>query len=87
MFVLIKRSAIKNSLCYYTPTLQLLVSFLAGKMNLKNNRICMKIIEEICNKYDSGKEFVDNRIKELCIQDGILINEVRTWFKFNLFFF
>ena len=36
----------------------------------------MKIIEEICNKYDGAKEFIDNRIKELCVQDGIFINEV-----------
>ena len=46
----------------------------------------MKIIEEICNKYDGAKESVDNRIKELCVQDGILINEVHTRFKVNLFF-
>ena len=44
----------------------------------------MKIIEEMCNKY-GAKEFIDNRIKELCVQDGILINEVCTWFKVNLF--
>ena len=45
----------------------------------------MKIIEELCNKYDGAKESIDNRIKELCVQDGIFINEVRTWFKVNLF--
>ena len=55
-------------------------------MNSKNkNRIYKIITEEICNKYDGAKEFVDNRIKEICFQDGILINEVRTWFKVNLF--
>ena len=55
-------------------------------MNSKNkNRIYKKIIEEVCNKYDGAKEFADNRIKELCFQDGILISEVRTWFKANLF--
>ena len=55
-------------------------------MNLKTkNRICMKIIEEMCIKYDGTKEFIDNRIKELCFQDGIRINEVRTWFQVNLF--
>ena len=37
----------------------------------------MRIIEEVCNKYDGAKEFIDNRIKELRVQDGILINEVR----------
>ena len=29
----------------------------------------MRIIEEMCNKYDGAKEFVDNRIKELSVQD------------------
>ena len=56
------------------------------KMTLKTkNKICMRIIEEMCNKYDSAKEFVDNRIKELCVQDTIFISEVRIWFKVNLF--
>ena len=45
----------------------------------------MRIIEEICNKYDGAKEFADNRIKELCVQDTIFISEVRIWFKVNLF--
>ena len=40
------------------------------------DRIYKKSIEEFCNKYDGAKEFVDNRIKELCVQDGIVINEV-----------
>ena len=40
----------------------------------------------MCNKYDGAKEFIDNRIKELCVQDRILINEVRIWFKVNLLF-
>ena len=60
--------------------------FLAGKMNLKTkNKVCIRIIEEMCNNYDGAKEFVDNRIKELCVQDTILISEVRIWFKVNLF--
>ena len=45
----------------------------------------MKIIKEMCDKYDGTKEFVDNRIKELCVQDTIFISEVRIWFKVNLF--
>ena len=45
-----------------------LVLFLAGKMNSKNkNRIYKKITEEICNKYDGAKGFVDNRYKELYV--------------------
>ena len=55
-------------------------------MNLKNkNIISMRIIEEICNKYDDAKEFVDNRINKLCVQDKILISDLRTWFKVKLF--
>ena len=70
-----------------TPALQSLILFLAGKMNLKTkNKIYMKITEEMSNKYDGAKEFIDNRIKELCVQDRILISEVRIWFKVNLFF-
>ena len=66
---------------------KLLVLFLAGKMNLKSkNRIYKKINEEVCNKYDGAKEFVDKKIKELCFQEGISINEVRAWFETNLFF-
>ena len=38
------------------PALQLLVLFLASKMNLKTkNKIYMKIIEKMCNKYDGAK--------------------------------
>ena len=45
----------------------------------------MRIIEEMCNKYDGVKEFIDNRVKELCVQDTILISEARIWLKNNLF--
>ena len=63
-----------------------LVLFLAGKMNSKsNNKIYKKIIEEVCKEYKGTKEVINNKIKELCAQEGILIDEVRTWFKSNLF--
>ena len=56
-------------------------------MNSKSkNKTYKKVFEQVCNKYDGAKEFVDNRIKELCFQEVILIDEVRTWFKTNLFF-
>ena len=56
-------------------------------MNSKSkNKVYKNVIEHVCNKYDGAKEFVDNRIKELCFQEVILIDEVRTWFKTNLFF-
>ena len=55
---------------HYTPALRSLILFLAGKMNLKTkNKMYMRIIEEMCNKCDGAKEFVDNRIKELSVQD------------------
>ena len=53
-------------------------------MNAKNKiKICKKIIVDVCNKYDGAQEFIINR--ELCSQEGILIDEVRTRFKANLF--
>ena len=56
-------------------------------MNSKSkNKIYKKIIEEVCKEYKGAKEFINNKIKELCIQEGILIDEVRAWFKANLFF-
>ena len=45
----------------------------------------MKIIKEICEKYDGALEFIINRFTELCSQERALIDEVRTWFKTNLF--
>ena len=45
----------------------------------------MKIIKEICEKYDGALEFIINRFTELCSQERTLIDEVRTWFKTNLF--
>ena len=63
-----------------------LVLFLAGKMNSKSkNKIYKNIIEEVCREYKGTKEFINNKIKELCVQEGILIDEVWTWFKANLF--
>ena len=52
----------------------------------KKKKIYKKIVEEVCNKCDGAKEFINNKIKELCFQEGILIDEVRTWFKTILFF-
>ena len=55
-------------------------------MNSKTkNKIYKKIIEEVCKEYKDVKEFINNKIKELCVRAGILIDEVRTWFKANLF--
>ena len=55
-------------------------------MNSKSKiKICKKVIEEICKKYDGAQEFITNRVKELCFQERILIDEVRTRFRANLF--
>ena len=64
-----------------------LVLFLTGKMTSKSkNKIYKKIIKEVCKEYKGEKEFINNKIKELCVQEGLLIDEVHTWFKANLFF-
>ena len=61
----------------YTSTLVAnIISCRQDEFKKQKIYIYMKIIEEICNKYDGAKEFIDNRIKELCVQDGIFINEV-----------
>ena len=53
---------------------------------MNSNKIYKKTIEEVCREYEGAKEFINNKIKKLCVQDGILIDEVSTWFKANLFF-
>ena len=61
--------------------------FLASKMKAKNKiKKYKKITVDVCNKYDGAQEFIINRVRELCSQEGILIDEIRTRFKANLFF-
>ena len=60
--------------------------FSAGRMNSKSkNKICKKIIEEVCKENDGAQEFIADKVKGLRSQEGILIDEVRRWFKANLF--
>ena len=60
--------------------------FSAGRMNSKSkNKIQNKIIDEVCKKYDGAQEFITNKVKELCSQEGIFAEKVRTQFKANLF--
>ena len=55
-------------------------------MNSKSKiKVYKKIIEEVCKRFDGAQEFIINRFKEFCSQKGILIDEVRTRFKANLF--
>ena len=62
------------------------VLFPAGRMNLKSkNKTYKKIIEEVCRKYEGAQEFIANKVKELCSQEGIFTEEVCTQFRANLF--
>ena len=71
----------------YTNTVHVIYDIFCQHNELKKKRkIYKKIVEEVCNKCDGAKEFINNKIKELCFQEGILIDEVRTWFKTILFF-
>ena len=55
-------------------------------MNSKSkNKIYKKIIEEVCKEYEGAQKFITNKVKELCSQEGIFTDEVRTRFKANLF--
>ena len=50
----------------------------AGRMNTKSKiRINKKIIEEVWRENDGAREFIDNKVKELCSQKGISTEEVR----------
>ena len=45
-------------------------------MNAKSKiRIYKKIIEEVCREYDGAREFITNKVKELCSQEGIYTKE------------
>ena len=50
-------------------------------MNAKSKiRICKKIIEGVCREYEGAKEFITNKVKVLCSQEGISTEEVRLYF-------
>ena len=58
----------------------------AGRINSKSkNKIYKKLNEEVCKKYEGAQKFITNKIKELCSQEGIFIDEVCILFKVNLF--
>ena len=47
-------------------------------MKLKSQvRIYQKLVSELGGKYDGAEEFINNRVKELCSEHGILEEEVR----------
>ena len=46
-------------------------------MNSKKKiRIYKKIIDEACREYNRANEFIVNKAKELCFQEGISAEEV-----------
>ena len=48
-------------------------------------KIYKKITGEVCKEYKGAKKLINDKVKELCVQEGILIDEVLTWFKASLF--
>ena len=57
-------------------------------MNSKSkNKIYKEIIEEVCREYKGAQEFITNKVKELCFQEGTFTEEMRTQFKANLFYY
>ena len=58
----------------YTPLLP------AGGMNSKTKiKIYKKFIEEVCKEYEGGREFIDNKVNELCNVEGVSTEEVRLY--------
>ena len=52
--------------------------FPAGRMNVKRKiKIYKKIIEEVSREYSGAREFIVDKAKELCSQEGIFAEEVR----------
>ena len=47
-------------------------------MKLKTQiRIYQKLVSELGGKYDGAEEFINIKVKELCLEHGILKEEVR----------
>ena len=54
-------------------------------MNARSkNKIYKKIIEDVCREYKRAHEFIANKVKKLCSQEGIFTEEVCTEFRANL---
>ena len=54
--------------------------FPAGRMNAKSKiKIYKKITEEVCREYNGAHEFIFNKAKESCSQEGISAEEVRLY--------
>ena len=47
-------------------------------MNSKTKaKIYKKLVEEVCNEYEGARQFIENKITELCSEEGISTEEVR----------
>ena len=52
----------------------------AGRMNSKAKiKTYKKLIEELCQKYKGARKFIDNKITELCSEEGLSTEEVRLY--------
>ena len=49
-------------------------------MNAKTKiKICRTVIEDVCKKYENTREFIHNKINELCSEHGISADEARLY--------
>ena len=49
-------------------------------MKLKTQiKIYQKLLSELGRKYDRAEDFISSRVKELCLEHGILEEEVRLY--------
>ena len=54
---------------------------LQAVMKLKTQiKIYQKLVSELGGKYDGAEEFINIRVKELCLEHGILEEEVQIYF-------
>ena len=53
-------------------------TLLPAVMKLKTQiKIYHKLVSELGGKYDGAEDFINSRVKELCLEDEILEEEVR----------
>ena len=56
----------------------------AGRMDSKTKiKIYKKVIEKICQNYEVAREFISNKITELCSEERISTEEVRLYIFLN----
>ena len=45
-------------------------------MNVIKVRVYKQVLKDICNKYDGAEEYINERIKEICSQEKLSLEEV-----------